>query len=70
MSATPAEAAVFRSTDELIALEMWHKADFSNLKGNPETLKVKREGWILGHDAEAHAYNMYPEVVASLHAGD
>ena len=29
-------------------------------------IKLKREEWILNHDAEAHAYQVYPEVAASL----
>jgi len=55
-------------TDHGSARDQWHKADFDNLKKNPEVIKLKREEWVLNHDAEAHAYKTYPEVVASLRA--
>jgi 2-polyprenyl-6-methoxyphenol hydroxylase-like FAD-dependent oxidoreductase len=48
--------------------DMWHKADFDKLRENPEAIKLKREEWILGHDAEAHAYEVYADTVTSLHA--
>lgn len=44
--------------------------DFNALRKNPEAVKLKREEWILNHDAEAHAYEVYPEIVASLHASN
>jgi len=50
------------------ARDTWHKADFDKLRENPEAIKLKREEWILGHDAEAHAYKVWPEIVASLHS--
>lgn len=46
--------------------DQWHKADFDNLLKNPEAVKLKRDPVILGHDAEAHAYEVYHEVVAEL----
>ncbi|KAK3717073.1 hypothetical protein LTR37_006128 [Vermiconidia calcicola] len=46
--------------------DQWHKADFDNLKKNPEAIKLKREEWVLNHDAESHAYKVYPEVISSL----
>ena len=49
-----------------IARDQWHKADFDNLKKNPEAIKLKREEWVLNHDAEAHALKVGPEVLASL----
>lgn len=55
-------------TDKFPARDQWHKADFDNLKKNPEVIKLKREEWVLNHDAEAHAYKTYPEAVASLRA--
>lgn len=45
-----------------------HKADFSALKQNPEAIKLKREEWVLNHDAEAHAYAVYAATVAQLKA--
>ncbi|CAK3859748.1 FAD NAD(P)-binding domain-containing [Lecanosticta acicola] len=46
--------------------DQWHKADFENLKKNPEAIKLKRDPEVLNHDAEAHAYQMHAEVVDSL----
>lgn len=46
--------------------DAWHKADFDKLKENPEAIKLKREEWILNHDAEAHAYEVYSQTVAEL----
>ncbi|KAI9759958.1 MAG: hypothetical protein M4579_001991 [Chaenotheca gracillima] len=47
--------------------DTWHKADFENLKKNPESIRLKREPWLLDHDAEAHAYEHYDEAVRSNH---
>ncbi|EMC92057.1 hypothetical protein BAUCODRAFT_274906 [Baudoinia panamericana UAMH 10762] len=49
------------------ARDQWHKADFDNLRKNPEAIKLKREEWILNHDAESHAYEVGPKVLAELH---
>ncbi|KAK9379756.1 putative monooxygenase [Kockiozyma suomiensis] len=46
--------------------EKWHKADFANLKEKPDTIKLQRGEWMLGHDAEKHAYEVYAETIASL----
>lgn len=46
--------------------DKWHKADFDSLKANPTAIKLPREQWLLDHDAEAHAYAVYAETVASL----
>jgi len=56
----------WRRTDYSVARDAWHKADFTKLKENPDAIKLKREEWVLNHDAEAHAYKMYPEVVKEL----
>ncbi|KAF2453982.1 salicylate hydroxylase [Lineolata rhizophorae] len=50
--------------------DMWHKADFDNLKNNPEVIKVPREPWLLGHDAEKHTYENYAKVVKELRQGE
>lgn len=49
--------------------DTWHKADFDNLRKNPEAIKLKREDWILKHDAEKHAYAVFPETLAALGTG-
>ncbi|OJD32344.1 salicylate hydroxylase [Diplodia corticola] len=36
--------------------DRWHKADFEKVKEEPKAIKLPREEWLLGHDAEAHAY--------------
>ncbi|KAK7551419.1 putative monooxygenase [Phyllosticta citricarpa] len=46
--------------------DKWHKADFEAIKANPEAIKLPREGWLLGHDAVTHAYEVFPETVASI----
>jgi 2-polyprenyl-6-methoxyphenol hydroxylase-like FAD-dependent oxidoreductase len=50
--------------------ETWHKADFDRLKQNPESIKLKREPWLLDHDAERHAYNVFDEVLSELRGED
>ena len=46
--------------------DKWHKADFDRVKKDPESIKLKREEWILNHDAEAHAYQNWSKVIAGL----
>ncbi|TKA74979.1 hypothetical protein B0A49_02554 [Cryomyces minteri] len=48
--------------------DKWHKTDFAKLKENPETVKLKRETWLLNHDAETHAYTVYKEIIEALEA--
>lgn len=45
-----------------------HKADFDSLRKDPEAIKLKREEWVLNHDAEANAYKVFDEVISSLQA--
>lgn len=46
--------------------DTWHKADMEAIKKNPETMRLKREPWLLGHDAQAHAEQNYDEIVKAL----
>jgi 2-polyprenyl-6-methoxyphenol hydroxylase-like FAD-dependent oxidoreductase len=46
--------------------DMWHQADFEKIMENPEKLSLPREAWLLGHDAEAHAYEVGPAVLEEL----
>ena len=46
--------------------EQWHKADWEKIRKDPESLHLKREAWLLNHDAEMHASEVYAETVASL----
>lgn len=43
--------------------DMWHKADWDKVKENPKSIHLPREDWILGHDAEKHANEVFDEVV-------
>lgn len=44
----------------------WHKADWDAVRKDPESMKLKREPWILDHDAESFAQQKYQEVVDIL----
>ncbi|KAL1981062.1 hypothetical protein VTN96DRAFT_3127 [Rasamsonia emersonii] len=46
--------------------DRWHKADWEEVKRNPEVLKLKRERWLLDFDSEKHAYEVYDKVVEEL----
>lgn len=46
--------------------DRWHKADFDKAKSEPKAIKLPREDWLLGHDAEAHAYAVYAETVEQI----
>ena len=46
--------------------ERWHHADWDAMAKNPEKLHLVREQWLLGFDAETHAYNVYADTTASL----
>jgi 2-polyprenyl-6-methoxyphenol hydroxylase-like FAD-dependent oxidoreductase len=44
----------------------WHKADFDQVKKNPESVKIARQDWVLNFDCSQHAYDVYAETVESL----
>lgn len=46
--------------------DTWHKADFDKVLKNPTMVKLKREAWILDHDSEKHAYDVYHDTVREL----
>ncbi|EOD43335.1 putative salicylate hydroxylase protein [Neofusicoccum parvum] len=46
--------------------DRWHKADFDAAKSDPKAIKLPRENWLLGHDAQAHAYEVYSETVEQI----
>lgn len=54
-------------TNLTLARDRWHKADWEAVKLNPESIKLVRDPELLKHDAEAHAYKMYAQAVASPH---
>ncbi|PVH96738.1 FAD/NAD(P)-binding domain-containing protein, partial [Periconia macrospinosa] len=46
--------------------DQWHKADFDEVRKNPEIVKLPRHEWILNFDAQQHAYDVYDETVKEL----
>jgi len=46
--------------------DTWHKADWDAVKKNPESMKLKREAWLLDFDAEKYAEENYAATVALL----
>ena len=46
----------------------WHKADFDQVKKNPEVVKLPRHEWVLNHDCAQHAYDVYATIVEELKA--
>ncbi|KAI9709923.1 MAG: hypothetical protein M1820_003001 [Bogoriella megaspora] len=50
--------------------DTWHKADFDRVKRNPESILLKREAWLLDHDAEKHTFDQYEETIRQLREED
>lgn len=48
--------------------ERWHKANWDDIRKNPESLHLVREEWLLKFNAEEHAYEVYHEVAEKLRA--
>ncbi|KAI1165643.1 putative monooxygenase [Nemania serpens] len=46
--------------------DIWHKADFSAAKNDPQSLRLRREAWLLNFDAETYAEEHYAETVEVL----
>ncbi|KAI1443329.1 putative monooxygenase [Annulohypoxylon stygium] len=46
--------------------DIWHKADFEAAKKNPESMRLRREAWLLGFDAEKYAEENYARTVEVL----
>jgi len=44
--------------------DTWHKADWDAVKKNPDSMKLKREEWLLNFDAEEYAEKNYAATVA------
>ena len=49
--------------------DQWHKADWDAIWRNPESLHLKREGWVLNFDAEKEAYEAFERVRGEVRAG-
>lgn len=39
--------------------DMWHKADWSKVRANPELIRLPREDWLLRHDCEKFIRRMW-----------
>ncbi|KAI0429726.1 putative monooxygenase [Xylaria sp. FL1042] len=48
--------------------DIWHKADFAAAKKDPQSLRLRREAWLLDFDAETYAETHYEETAAALRA--
>ncbi|RYC66186.1 hypothetical protein CHU98_g92 [Xylaria longipes] len=48
--------------------DIWHKADFSAAKNDPQSLRLRREAWLLNFDAETYAEAHYEETAKTLRA--
>ncbi|KAI1364869.1 putative monooxygenase [Xylaria arbuscula] len=46
--------------------DIWHKADFAAAKQDPQSLRLRREAWLLDFDAETYAEAHYEETAALL----
>jgi 2-polyprenyl-6-methoxyphenol hydroxylase-like FAD-dependent oxidoreductase len=46
--------------------DQWHKANWDEVKKNPESMKLKREAWLLDFDAETYAEDKYAATVELL----
>ncbi|KAI0861513.1 putative monooxygenase [Xylaria cubensis] len=46
--------------------DIWHKADFSAAKKDPQSLRLRREAWLLNFDAETYAEAHYEETARVL----
>ncbi|RFU25369.1 hypothetical protein B7463_g10971, partial [Scytalidium lignicola] len=48
--------------------DMWHNADWDEVKKNPASIQLPREDWIFKHDAEAHAEATFDEALQTAKA--
>ncbi len=48
--------------------DIWHRADFAAAKKNPQSLRLRREAWLLDFDAETYAEEHYEETARVLRA--
>lgn len=49
--------------------EKWHKADWTKVRQNPESIRLPREDWLLKHDSEKFVRRLWTRVVAELAGG-
>ncbi|EPQ55368.1 FAD/NAD P-binding domain-containing protein [Gloeophyllum trabeum ATCC 11539] len=46
--------------------DMWHKADWDEVKKNPDIIKLKRDDWLFLFDCEKNTYEVWDETVKEL----
>lgn len=46
--------------------DIWHKADFAAAKKDPQSLRLRREAWLLNFDAEMYAEENYERTAEVL----
>lgn len=49
--------------------DLWHKVDWAAVKKDPASVQLPRQEWILDHDTEKHAEEVYDEVAAEVAKG-
>lgn len=49
--------------------DLWHKVDWAAVKEDPASVQMPRLEWILEHDTEKHAEEVYEEVAAQVANG-
>ncbi|CUS13196.1 unnamed protein product [Tuber aestivum] len=50
--------------------DMWHKANWTQVRLNSGSIKLPREDWLLKHDCERFMPSMYRRALAELGGGD
>lgn len=50
--------------------DKWHKADWTKVRENPESIRMPREDWLLKHDSEKFVRRMWSRAVAELAGGE
>ncbi|EPE10443.1 salicylate hydroxylase [Ophiostoma piceae UAMH 11346] len=46
--------------------DTWHQMDMEKIKADPESMRLRREGWLLNFDSEAYAEENYDKTVEAL----
>lgn len=46
--------------------DKWHKVNWEDVKRRPESVAFPREDWVLGHDTEKHAEEMFEEAASKV----
>jgi hypothetical protein len=49
--------------------DMWHKADWTKVRQNPESIKLPREDWLLRHDCERYVRRTWEAALEAFNGG-